>query len=448
MLDIDIKMFRLDIRKISLVHRSLILRVTETEMRRNAKTKLTTSPWASNAEQLLAAAANKIDLPPSALRALIERRNALEKYLERDGSPLKGRIRLFYPQGSVAIGATIKSRYREEGFDIDVMVERIGQGLDPCDTLDELYEAVRGEPGSRYYKMTERQTRCITVKYKENGIHVDLTPSELVDQQDPRHSVIFHAKPEEARNYDRRVPTNSYAFVKGYNEKFPVDTEFEVEYSRWSADDEREVRRVLNEAASQPALPHSEVLGGKSAVTVALQLLKRFRNVRWENRGGRMPPSVMLSCLAYEAAVPGRSISENLIVITGHILDRLISASQNGHLIQVRNPFCPADDFTDRWPENHADQKLMIEEMNKFSRLLAELLNEGTSIERCREILQYMFGESVGDAAIEAMGRNLAASAGIGGAAVGATSAAASPSFANTMPSSKPATFYGRRILR
>lgn len=417
-------------------------------MGRNMRAKRKADPWASNAEQLLAIVANKIELPPSALGALNERRNALEKYLERDGSTLKGRIRLFYPQGSVAIGATIKSRYRKEGFDIDVMVERIGQGLNPCDTLDELYEVVRGKPGSRYYEMTERQTRCITVMYKDNGIHVDLTPSELVDPQDPRASVIFHAKPEESRLNDRRVPTNSYAFVNGYNEKFPVDTEFEVEYSRWSTENERETRRILNEAESQPAPPHSVVLGGKSSVTVALQLLKRYRNVRWEKREGRMPPSVMLSCLAYEIAESGRSISENLAVIVCHIHDRLTSARRNGELIQVRNPFLAADNFTDRWPEDHADQDLMINEMAHFGKLLAELLTEGTSMKRCRQILQNMFGESVGDAAIEAMGDGLAALAGTGGVALGAAGVAASSPFASTMPSTKPVTFYGRRILR
>ena len=417
-------------------------------MNRHMRTNSRTDPWANLAEQLLAAVANKIELPPSALRSLNERRYALEKHLERDGSPLKGRVCLFYPQGSVAIGATIKAKRRDEGFDIDIMVELDGVNLNPCETLDVLYDAVRGDPGSRYYQMTKRQTRCVTVKYKDDNIHVDLTPSELVDPTDPRHSVIFHAKPEESRDNHRRVPTNSYAFVNGYNEKFPVDTKFEVEYSRWSTDDEREVRRILNEADSQPALPHPVVLGGKSAVTVALQLLKRYRNIRWEKREERMPPSVMLSCLAYEIAEPGRSISENLAVIACHIHGRLTSARRNGELIQVRNPFLAADNFTDRWPESHADQDLMINEMAHFGKLLAELLTEGTSLERCRKILQEMFGESVGDAVINLIGSNLAASAGIGTAALGAAGVGAPPSFAATMPSMKPATFYGRRILR
>jgi len=60
-----------------------------------------------------------------------ERKAAIEKHLERDGSPLKGKVRLFYQQGSVAIGATIRAKFRFEGFDIDIIVELVTPGMTP-----------------------------------------------------------------------------------------------------------------------------------------------------------------------------------------------------------------------------------------------------------------------------------------------------------------------------
>lgn len=81
------------------------------------------APLDSIGERLLAAAAVKIELPPSYHALLAERKAAVEKHLERDGSHLKGFIRLFYQQGSVAIGATIRAKFRFEGFDIDIIVE-------------------------------------------------------------------------------------------------------------------------------------------------------------------------------------------------------------------------------------------------------------------------------------------------------------------------------------
>jgi len=74
-------------------------------------------------EILLAETAVRIELPPSLHRLAVERYEALRKYIERDASPLAGRVRIFYPQGAMAIKATIRSRKREDGFDIDIVAE-------------------------------------------------------------------------------------------------------------------------------------------------------------------------------------------------------------------------------------------------------------------------------------------------------------------------------------
>jgi hypothetical protein len=243
-----------------------------------------TSPWDSVAEQMLAAVAIKIELPPSMHALLAERKAAIEKHLERDGSPLKGKVRLFYQQGSVAIGATIRAKFRFEGFDIDIIVELTTHGMTPWQALELLYEAMRGEPGSRYYDMTERQTRCVTIHYAD-GMHLDLSPAELIDEFDPRRSYIYHSKPEEPRSRDRKVLTNSFGFAEVYNATCPVDLSFQQEYARRALRADQGLVAMQKDADSLPVPAHSSVVGGKSAVTVALQLLKRNRNIRWATRG-------------------------------------------------------------------------------------------------------------------------------------------------------------------
>lgn len=56
-------------------------------------------PFAVIGERLLASTAIKIELPPSQHALMVQRKAAIEKHLEREGSPLKGLIRLFYQQG-------------------------------------------------------------------------------------------------------------------------------------------------------------------------------------------------------------------------------------------------------------------------------------------------------------------------------------------------------------
>ena len=49
-------------------------------------------------EILLAETAIRIELPPSLHGLAVDRYETIRKYIERDGSPLAGRVRIFYPQ--------------------------------------------------------------------------------------------------------------------------------------------------------------------------------------------------------------------------------------------------------------------------------------------------------------------------------------------------------------
>jgi len=407
-----------------------------------------TSQWDSVAEQMLAAVAIKIELPPSMHALLAERKAAIEKHLERDGSPLKGKIRLFYQQGSVAIGATIRAKFRFEGFDIDIIVELTTPGMTPWQALELLYEAMRGEPGSRYYDMTERQTRCVTIHYADE-MHLDLSPAELIDEFDPRRSYIHHSKPEEPRSRDRKVLTNSFGFAEVYIATCPVDLPFQQEYARRALRADQGLVAMQKDAESLPVPAHSSVVGGKSAVTVALQLLKRNRNINWATRDGRMPASVMLSCLTLEVAEAGRTIGQNLQIIAQHILHRLLQAKSIGQLIHVENPRCPGDVFTDRWPENQAAQDTMIADMRLFLSQLAVLLDDRRSLPQRRDVLKSMFGESIGDAVMNELEQDYGEAIRTGKHAFGVTGGIAmSPVIAKAKPAVKPSTFFGSKWPR
>ncbi len=375
---------------------------------------------------------------------MVQRKKAIEQHLQRNESPLKDRIRIFYQQGSVAIGATIKAKFRDEGFDIDIIVELDVDEIKPAEALDLLYEAMRGNPGSRYYDCTERQTRCVTVHYKD-GMHLDLSPSILLDPHDLRKSYIFHSKLEESRSEDKYILTNSYAFAEYYNERCPVDQQFIEEYSnRVRAFDQM----LLQEADSVPVPDHFTYVGGKSAVTVALQLLKRNRNLQWRQRQGRMPASVMLSCLALEVAEAGRSISNNLKITATHVLKRLLDARNEGELIFVENPRCQGDCFTDRWPKTPDDQNLMIKDMQKFISQLDIVLDEQRSFKDRTMKLKAMFGEVVGQQVEREFEDEIGKRVKSGEHYLGKTGGIlATPTSASATPAAPPNTFYRAKNL-
>lgn len=351
------------------------------------------------AEMLLAETAVRVELPPSWHRVAVERYEAVRKHIERPDSPLHDQVERFYPQGSMAIGATIRTRKHETGYDIDIVAELILPPDTPPDrVLDLLYQAIKGEPRSRYAHMVERQTRCVTVHY-EDGMHLDVTPSILIDPADPRRSWIFHAKPDEPAEQHDRLIVNSFAFAEWFNECTPIDLQFAESYRQRALAHEKKI--VLKEAEVDPVPDHSIDDGGKSVTVVALQLLKRNRNIIYRaRRGCRMPPSVFLSCIAGQVATEGARISEALAAICNGLLRELDAAEREGRLIDVRNPRCEADRFTDRWPEDRAAQRRYIDDLRTFRDQLFELIAENSPKDKA-ELLEQMFGEDPAQSVIE-----------------------------------------------
>ncbi|OIQ93608.1 hypothetical protein GALL_244560 [mine drainage metagenome] len=355
-------------------------------------------PEAPIGEILLAETAIRIELPPSQHRLAVERYNAIRKYIERPESPLCDHVSLFYPQGSMAIRATIKARKREDGYDIDIIAELLLSALTPPgEVLDLLFLAINGPHGSLYHGKVKRQTRCVTVEY-EDGMHLDVTPSILADRFDLRKSTIFHAKKEEPISTHRRLLMNTHAFIEWFNARAPIDLAFGEAYAMRAQANDRMLMKAAAPAKSVPA--HSKNEGGKSSVVVALQLLKRNRNIKYAHRDGRMPPSVMMACFAGHAALPGNSISGALEVVSGHMLSALEAAQASRQLIDVRNPECPDECFTDRWPEDLRAQQTYISDLKVLRHQLALLMSSELSLPQKRDLLISMFGEGPAESVI------------------------------------------------
>lgn len=401
-------------------------------------------PGAPVGEILLAGTAVRIELPPSKHRLAVERYEAVRNHVERPESPLRDRVRIFYPQGSMAIRATITSRKRSDGYDIDIVAElNLPANTPPALVLDLLFEAINGPPGSRYHGNVERQTRCVTVNYAD-AMHLDITPTILVDEHDARLSLLFHAKKEEPATLHRRLLMNSFAFCGWFNARTPIDLDFARAYAAKAM--------ALDEKAEADVVPvpeHSTVDGGKSAAVVALQLLKRNRNIRYARRSGRMPPSVMMAKFSGDAAVPGSSISGALDAIIGAALATLEEADQRGEVADVRNPMCSDDRFTDRWPENLAAQRTYIQDLKLFRDQLAALMSDQLPLDQKRNLLVEMFGEGPAQLVVEDYAASLGHAIQSGQriiAGSGRVIPVAAPAIVRSSPAqARPHTFYGSR---
>jgi hypothetical protein len=351
-------------------------------------------PFLHPLDAILADIAIAIQLPPGLHAKACDRYEAVRTYAEREGSPLHGLILGFYPHGSMAIDATTSTRGTDDEHDIDIVAPlAIPPDAPPAGVLDLLYEAIADYPTSQ---KVERQTRCVTVRYADR-MHLDITPAVRLPHGAERESHIFHAHPHDPPRLHLHVPMNAYGFARWYQGRTPQEQWFAHAF------DER-LRKAygmeIRADAEVDDVPGQVPLMTKSVTTVALQLLKRFRNIAYATTTGRIPPSVMISCFAGHAAQPGLSLSDMIIRQARMIAKALRQAGARREKVVVVNPIFQRDCFTDRWPENLSQQEDFAAKLTALADSLEYIKRHETDLESLHEWLRDQFGGYVVSGAI------------------------------------------------
>jgi len=350
------------------------------------------------ADALLLEIAKRIQLSPTNYRLAVERYQTISDYLDREGSPLYGVVTRLYPQGSMAIGSVINSKFENDEFDIDIIAELdIRPDAPPSMVLDTLFNTLNGEKGSRYHGKVERCSRCVKVQYE--GMHLDVTPAVLLPLKPERTSLIFHANEKELSSKHYTVTANPWGFAEWFKEQMPESALLIEELRKYAAD----------------PVPEQEPHFTKPQPLVALQLLKRWRNKVYDQRDGRMPPSVMLSCLVGRNSGYRGSLFDELVAQSKYLQQYFLDHMQRGILVRVENPACPSEDiFTDRWPGNLSTQRIFTDDLTTLNRKLAEL-SKDRSLENCQRIMADLFGEKPTTLALEEVAKSFSTKAYSGG---------------------------------
>ena len=346
------------------------------------------SPLSEPVDLLLADIAIHIQLSATDFRKMEERYKALRDYIDRPGSLLRGRVQFVYPQGSMAIGATVASRLTNDEHDVDFIAQlQLSPDTPPKEVLDLLFHSIRGEEGSLYFGKVERRNRCVSVHYADK-MHADITPMIRVVGPE-RESFLFHNKPN-APKEDRVLIANPFGFAEWFKETTSVDKEFAEIFAMRAG---RHERLMVNLRAESEEIPDQEPFNSKVKAVVALQLIKRWRNVLFDKRSSRRPPSVMMSKQVAAAANNTSTLSQELLYQVQSMHDELLWYHQAGRKIQVFNPRCDKDEFTDRWPSSLHEQGVFLNDLNT---LIADLkrLNAGCDLREMREIMIRLFGEA------------------------------------------------------
>jgi len=292
---------------------------------------------------MLADIAVRIQLTPTDYQAAIEHFDAINEWMDREDSPLHGRIELFYPQGGFMIGATTARHVTDAEFDIDVMAQiNWPANTDPEVALSTTHRAIRGDPGSRYYKKSDRKTRCSTVQY--DGMHLDVTPAIRAIGREERTSYIFHSKPSDPKEPKQTLFANPFGFGQWFIANTPVDEVFGLYFEKASLDYNRMRLEVMAKADAEP-VPEQMPVYRKSRAVIALQLIKRWRNLAYDRRHAslRMPPSVLIAYYVATNANQTKALADELIHQVECMIATLQAAERLQQTVHAFNPQCRED---------------------------------------------------------------------------------------------------------
>jgi hypothetical protein len=267
-----------------------------------------------------------------------------------------------YPQGSLRIGTTVKPWGRDE-YDLDfVLWLALYAHLHPVQVLDAVELRLRGH--GTYAPMVERKSRCIRLNFA-GQFHLDILPARPDLRLGGTHVLVPDCV---LHDWKESNP-------KGFAEWFESRAALQL----------IEVKRA---AAVEP-LPMPEGAEDKNALQLAVQLLKRWRDIRFAAKPEEAPISIVLTTLAATHYAGETRPLEALHAIVGRI-NRAIPGF--GRLI-VCNPANPLEDLSERWNQDAKAYQSFVAAMREIEGDLTDLqrmsgtANVGKSLEK-------LFGET------------------------------------------------------
>jgi hypothetical protein len=273
-------------------------------------------------DDLLMEICEEVQLSPDRHGLADQRYETMNRLLEGDSSPFRDFAPKIYPQGSMALGTTVKPL--EGPHDLDFVLE-LGYpqpGGKPITLLLELFGFLKSN--GIYTDMTELKNRCVRVTYA-NDFYMDILPA-CRDAISGGSCLLVP---------DRSTLTWTPSNPRGY-----------IQWFRTRA----ESRRQDLVAKAKP-IPAHETVEEKLPLQLAVQLLKRWRDLHFSDKD-RAPISIVLTTLAADCYAGEQYVSEAMSAILDGIVHRIEFADSRGIRLAVINPSNPKENFAEKWQSN------------------------------------------------------------------------------------------------
>lgn len=245
----------------------------------------------------------------SAYNHLVDVINADDEFFSQFNKKIEA-----YPQGSVALGTTIKPESGDE-YDLDLVLHIRAQKGE-CSS-EKLYNELKRVIVKRYGAKSEPKNRCVRINYA-GDFHMDVLPGF----SESSHSNVILIPDTNLSDWTISNPKDYAEWFKQTGRKIKLD-----EQALFSAEE-------LNLKEFTNSLPLKQ----------SVKLLKMYRNEFFKNDVKNRTPSVLLTTvagIAYKSSPSIYKTIESFILTAQKMVD-------NGTLWCIKNPKEPRENFSER----------------------------------------------------------------------------------------------------
>ena len=294
-------------------------------------------------DMVLRQIAKELDITDEKYENAVASYNAVGTYLSNN---INVQVDIF-PQGSFRLGTVIKPLSDEDDYDIDLVCKVNKYFSNPKDLKNEVGRALKSS--DRYSKMLQEEgKRCWTLKYADEAqYHMDILPA-IEDITYDKDKKLKITNKDEISNIYTFTTTNPEAYFEWFNEK-----------------QKEEKRRLVESFAVQNNKNIEEVPDYKVKTTlqVALQILKRYRDKKFENNLENKPISIILTTIMAQIYTGENNVYE-LIKKFSNNYYKYIKIKDG--IEWVENPVNSEENFADKWqihPERKEAFKFFVSEL-------------------------------------------------------------------------------------
>ncbi len=356
----------------------------------------------------------KLQISQSKYKLAEERYLAVASWLNAEGSQLAIYQSTIFPQGSLRIGTTVRPLRRQE-FDLDFVCELKAdcrQFRNPVSLLDLLERRIRDH--KLYREMCERKNRCVRIYYADD-FYMDILPA-CPDKEAGGTCLLVPDR--EARDWKASNP-------KGYAEWF---------------ESKARKKKVVIKRGIEP-IPDQEDADEKPPLKLAVQLLKRGRDIMFAKDPENAPISIVLTTLAANHYGMESSVNMAITNILMGITAEIQSIPRGGRIV-VCNPSNAEEDLSEKWEDNREAWQAFVKFIGVFQQQW-QAINQQHGIDAIAGGLEKLFGEEPTRTVVKEAALAIQAKRQAGALSVAKSSGVIVDSGAPDSTRIRPNTFYG-----